>query len=156
MKNSETVEALDWREMLFAATTEVFSIMVGLPIARAELAPPKTQNVTGTIGIAGAIRALLTLRCSFTSATRIASAMLAAPVEQAAAQSADAIGEICNMVAGHFKTKIGHEADCMLSVPIVILGSDYQVHHVPHHGEHLRLPLVFEGEFLEIILEVRK
>jgi CheY-specific phosphatase CheX len=77
-------------------------------------------------------------------------------MEQAAAQSADAIGEICNMVAGHFKTKIGHEADCMLSVPIVILGSDYQVHHVPHRGEHVRIHLEFEGEPLEVILEIRK
>jgi hypothetical protein len=38
----------------------------------------------------------------------------------------------------------------------VILGSDYQVHHVPHRGGHVRIHLEFEGEPLEVILEIRK
>jgi chemotaxis protein CheX len=40
----------------------------------------------------------------------------------------DAMGEICNMVAGNFKAKITLLADhCMLSVPTVIRGDDYEM-----------------------------
>jgi chemotaxis protein CheX len=38
----------------------------------------------------------------------------------------DAVGEVCNMVAGNFKNKIAGLGDgCQLSVPTVITGEDY-------------------------------
>ena len=41
----------------------------------------------------------------------------------------DALGEICNMVAGNFKNKVsGLGNGCMLSVPTVITGRDYHCH----------------------------
>ena len=53
--------------------------------------------------------------------------MLGVTIDEAAAQRSDAIGEICNMVAGQFKAKIGLEAECMLSVPTIITGTSYQL-----------------------------
>jgi len=47
------------------------------------------------------------------------------------ATARDALGELCNMVAGNFKAKISGLADrCMLSVPTVISGSDYTMETV--------------------------
>jgi chemotaxis protein CheX len=40
----------------------------------------------------------------------------------------DALGELCNMIAGNFKSKISSLADhCMLSVPTVISGEAYSM-----------------------------
>jgi chemotaxis protein CheX len=41
----------------------------------------------------------------------------------------DAVGEICNMLAGTWKGKVPDlAANCGLSVPAVITGSDYALH----------------------------
>jgi len=131
-------------------------MMVGSTVVRADRAtPPAGANVTGTVGIAGALRASFTLRCAKGTATRIASQMLGVPAEEASTQDCDAVGEICNMVAGHFKAKIGLEAECMLSVPLVILGSDYHLHSV-NEGERLEVPVLYNCELLDIVLEIRK
>lgn len=145
-----------WRATLGDAAIEVFATMVGPGITGAtEANLPNIPTVTGMVGIAGAVRAVFTMRCSAQSATKIASQMLVVPLEEAAAQQCDAIGEICNMVAGQFKAKIGLEDKCMLSVPTVVRGGDYQVHSVPN-SERLAVTLVFDKEPILLMLEVRK
>ena len=42
--------------------------------------------------------------------------------------SADALGEICNIIAGYFKAKAGLGDACKLSVPTIIVGQDYKFH----------------------------
>lgn len=112
-------------------------------------------QITGMVGIAGAVSATFSLRCSTQSATKIASQMLGVAVEEAAAQQSDAIGEICNMVAGQFKSKIGLEAECMLSVPTIVTGTDYQLRTRADH-DRLEVPLSYERELLWLALDIRK
>jgi len=65
----------------------------------------------------------------------------------------DAVGEICNMVAGNFKNKISGLGDgCMLSVPTVISGADYNLRTLID-GE-IRIVFLFEGEPVVFSLEV--
>ena len=65
----------------------------------------------------------------------------------------DAVGEICNMVAGNFKNKISGMGDgCMLSVPTVITGGDYSVHSMVN--ENIHVTLLFEGEPVVLSLEI--
>jgi chemotaxis protein CheX len=150
------VPAEGWREVLRDATSEVFSMMVGAEITPCESAAlPLLPNVTGTVGIAGAISAIFTLRCSIDSATKIASQMLGVSTDDAVSQKCDAVGEVCNIVAGHFKAKIGLGDKCMLSVPTVITGGDYRIHPLAG-GERLELPLLYEGEPVWITLDIRK
>ncbi|HUK25422.1 MAG TPA: chemotaxis protein CheX [Terriglobales bacterium] len=145
-----------WGEVLRDATTEVFSMMVGAEITLSEAAgPPSLPSVTGTVGIAGAITAIFTLRCSTQSATRIASQMLGVSADDAASHNCDAVGEVCNIVAGHFKAKVGLGDKCMLSVPTVITGGDYRI-LPPAGGERLKLPLLYAGEPVWISLDIRK
>ena len=118
---------------------------------------PKASHVaqvTGMIGIAGAVRAVLSLRCSDLAATRIASQMLAIPVEEAADQKSDAIGEVCNMVAGQFKHTIGHGFSCTLTVPTVVMGGNYSIHCL-EKGERIEFPVTYEGETMLVTLDVR-
>ncbi len=62
----------------------------------------------------------------------MATKMLGSDPAGAKAQMEDAIGEVCNMVAGNFKNKIsGAGNNCKLSVPTVITGSNYNLSPSP-------------------------
>jgi chemotaxis protein CheX len=149
-----------WPAILQQATVEVFSMMTGLEIAgimepAAQIAPEVgVTTVTGTVGIAGAISAIFSLRCSADCAAAIASGMLGISVAEAAAQQCDAIGEMCNIIAGQFKAKIGLEDKCMLSVPTVIKGGNDQL-HAASATRHLELRLLCAGEPVRFALETR-
>jgi chemotaxis protein CheX len=160
MASSDGTESVtpstDWSEILGNAATEVFSMMVGAEVTVSPPAGlPVVANVTGMVGIAGALSAVFSLRCSTQAANKIASQMLGIPVKDAASQSLDAIGEVCNIVAGHFKAKIGLGDKCMLSVPTVVSGSDYQLRSIAGR-KRLELPLIYEEEPVWVALEIRK
>ena len=145
-----------WRVVLGEAVREVFSMMVGVEVTVPEADVPSTQaDVTGMVGLAGEICGVLSVRCSRNAANKIASQMLGVPLTEAGAHHSDAIGEISNMVAGNFKAKLdGLQDKCMLSVPTVITGEDYQLHSLAE-GDRIELPFMYEGESLWIALEVR-
>jgi chemotaxis protein CheX len=145
-----------WRPIMNEAAKEVFSLMVGSP-----LTPPDTdevpvvEEVTGMIGLAGEPCGIMSVRCSASSAKKIASLMLGLAESEASEQHSDAIGEICNMVAGNFKAKINGLGDkCMLSVPTVITGDNYTTHSLAF-GDRIEVPLLFEGEPVWFSLETR-
>jgi chemotaxis protein CheX len=106
------------------------------------------------IGIAGAMRAVFSLRCSEHAATKIASQMLCLSTEEAADQKSDAIGEVCNIIAGHFKHKIGLGDACTLTVPTVVMGGNYSIHCL-EKGERLEFPVTYEGETVVVKLDIR-
>ena len=73
---------------------------------------------------------MVTVCCGAQSADQIAKGMLGEPTVSPR-QIADALGEICNMVAGNFKNKLaGTDEQCMLSVPTIISGGQYSLHSV--------------------------
>jgi CheY-specific phosphatase CheX len=80
--------------------------------------------------------------------------MLGVSLEEAAAQKADAVGEICNIIAGYFKAKIGMGDTCSLSVPTVLSGTNYQIHS-PGKTTQLGLPLLYEGEIIWLALDIK-
>jgi chemotaxis protein CheX len=122
--------------------------------APAEPASPSTLDITAVVGLAGKLCGIMSVRCSQHSAAHIASRMLGIPPEKAQSEMSDAVGEICNMIAGNFKNKISGLGDgCMLSVPTVITGRDYDLHSMVNEG--LRLELLFEGEPMLFCLEIQ-
>jgi hypothetical protein len=59
------------------------------------------------------------------------------------------------MVAGNFKNKISGLGDgCMLSVPTVITGGDYNCHSLGDSNT-LRVNFLFEGKSLIAALEIK-
>jgi chemotaxis protein CheX len=129
--------------------------MVGVSVVRPDNNDvPIVAQVTGMVGIAGPLSATLSLRCSLNCAVQIASQMLAVSLEEAAAQKCDAIGEICNIVAGAFKAKVGLGDACLLSVPTVLAGLDYQI-RTRSADVRLELPLLYEQEAVWIALDIR-
>jgi len=130
--------------------------MVGAEIMVPDHAdPPVVTEVTGMVGLAGELCGVLSLRCGNGCATKIASRMLGVPISEAASHMSDAIGEICNMVAGNFKAKLnGMQDKCMLSVPTIITGGDYQLFSVAV-ADRIELPFLFDGDAVWIGLEIR-
>jgi chemotaxis protein CheX len=144
-----------WRAILRETAVEVFSTMVGVTVTAPEEGNVAVlAQVTGMVGIAGPLSAIFSLRCSLHCATSIASQMLGVSMDEAGAQKCDAVGEICNIVAGSFKAKIGLGDRCMLSVPTVLAGTDYQIRS-PGKDARLELPLLYEGEPVWIALDIR-
>jgi chemotaxis protein CheX len=144
-----------WPEILRQAATEAFSTMAGLTLMQPETSGiPVAAHVTGMVGIAGALSATFSLRCSLDCATKIASQMLGVSLEEAAAQKCDAVGEICNIVAGSLKAKIGLGDQCMLSVPTVLAGLDYQIRR-SSVDVRLEFPLLCQQEAIWIALDIR-
>ena len=61
---------------------------------------------------------MTTIRCTRTTATKLAALMLGEEAVSNPASARDALGELCNMVAGNFKAKITGLADaCMFRFP---------------------------------------
>ena len=135
-----------WAPILELSAREVFSLMLG-----AELRPssePVGQNklnITSMVGLAGSVCGLLSLRCSTSSATLIASKMLGEELGCVDETRLDAVGEVCNMIAGNFKDKISGMSDgCQLSVPTVIVGEDYSLRALTNDYA-IEVTLLFEG-----------
>jgi len=148
--------AEEWRRRLFEASAEVFEMMVGVSVTQQEQAPDGASDVTAMVGLAGALCGVLSIRCGTASAASIASKMLGEPEqsEECVEQQLDALGEICNMVAGNFKARIeGLREKCMLSVPTVITGQDYALHSLADN-DRLEVTLLFQGSPIVLRLEI--
>jgi chemotaxis protein CheX len=152
---SQTVIAFDpnWKKILECAALEVFEMMAG---AHLELNPDPPEEPQGEqtamVGMAGALCGMTTLRCSRATALRFASLMLGGDAATNPSTARDALGELCNMIAGNFKAKISNLADhCMLSVPTVITGEDYSMETV-EPADGATVALLFEGEPLWVSL----
>jgi len=155
-ESSQVAPGAGWRAALAKAAEDVFSMMVGVTVMPVEGPRPDfTPQVTGTVGIAGAFSAVFSLRCSTQTANSIASQMLGVSLEEANAQQNDAVGEICNIIAGDFKAKIGLSDQCMLSVPTVITGRDYQLRPAAN-SERVELQLTYGDEKIDVLLDVRR
>ncbi|MCH8267468.1 MAG: chemotaxis protein CheX [Acidobacteria bacterium] len=148
----------DCAPMLETATREVFEIMLGAQVnSPSESEPPPVADLTAMVGLAGRICGVLSLRCEATSACRMAAKMLGVEAVETAEfgdDARDAIGEICNMVAGNFKAKLaGLVEGCVLSVPTVITGADYQLHMLAD-GTRTEISFGFEGSPVWITLDL--
>jgi len=94
----------NWLPVLELAVEEVFEIMLGSrvkPVTQGE--HPPNAEFTAMIGMAGALSGILTVCCSAKTAGQMATKMLG---DAATSESdvSDALGEICNMVAGNFQS----------------------------------------------------
>jgi len=116
-----------WKSILECSAIEVFNLMANVHLTPAPAAAGEPHgDRTAMVGMAGALCGMTTIRCSGEIAAKLATQMLGADATSNPSTVSDALGELCNMVAGNFKSKISNLADhCMLSVPTVISGEDY-------------------------------
>jgi len=145
----------NWLPILERAAQEVFEIVLGCQVKPVEPSEHKLKGgFTAIVGLAGALCGVVTVCCAAPTALRIAKGMLgdAAGFEE---QVADALGEICNMIAGGFKNKLaGTDERCMLSVPSVISGGEYRFHSLVE-GCSIETVVLFEDAPVAIRLQLK-
>lgn len=144
----------NWVALLEVASREVFELMLGCELQPFTPDTPQPLEVTSMVGLAGELCGVLSVCCSRESAVVMASKMLGVEPAKIGDELADALGEIANMVAGNFKNKVSGLGDgCMLSVPTVVIGADYNVHSLAD-SHTLELNLLFEGKPVAISLTI--
>jgi chemotaxis protein CheX len=144
----------NWLATLDLAIREVFEIMLSSRLERPDGAVAPDLEFTAMVGLAGELCGVFSFRCGSEAAALIGSKMLGIEPKDVGEQSWDAIGEVCNMVAGNFKNKItGLSERCVLSAPTVVTGSDYRVH--PLACDCLQVSFLFEEMPVEASLEIR-
>lgn len=143
-----------WRPLLELATREVFQLMLGCHLTPLGAEVNSPTGVTSMVGLAGDLCGVMTIRCGEKAAVLMTSKMLGLPADKIGAEMSDALGEICNMVAGNFKNKISGLGDgCLLSPPTVITGSDYSMYSLAD-SPGLEARMCFEGMPVVITLQI--
>jgi chemotaxis protein CheX len=118
-----------FEEYLDRATDEVFSTMIGVQCLPAAEAPTGERGtISAVIGLAGEMSGSLVLHASSAAAIGIAARMAGMEMAEVDAMVRDAVGEVCNMVAGAWK---GFDpvlaSGCLLSTPTVVAGTSYEL-----------------------------
>jgi len=121
---------------LTAATRDVFKTMVfqeveaSSPIAGDAKRPG--ANVVGMVAFAGQTSGLVVFYSSLEAAQSITASMLGIDPANVNGELPDAIGELTNMIAGSFRTRVAHAKGEMwaISVPTVTVGSDFYTKYV--------------------------
>jgi len=145
----------NWLPVLVLAVEEVFEIMLGCRVKPAGESEHKAHGeFTAMVGLAGALCGVLTVSCDGETARQVAKRMLGDTADSED-QVADALGEICNMVAGNFKNKLaGTDERCLLSVPTVISGGQYSFRSLAE-GNSMEAVLLFEGSPVAVRLQLQ-
>jgi len=144
----------DWIPLLELAAREVFELMLGCKLTVDDTTTEGTLDVTAMVGLAGKLCGVLNVRCDGKAAALMTSKMLGVDLDKVGPDISDALGEICNMVAGNFKNKISGLGDgCMLSPPTVITGSDYSMYSLAD-SPGLEMRLLFENMPMVISLQI--
>ena len=113
-----------FEEYLDCAVDEVFRTMMGIACTPADSCPGRERdNLLAVIGLAGAMSGSMVLHSGGRAAMRMAEHLTGTAPEGIDAVVRDALGEICNMLAGAWK---GFDAvlcaGCLLSTPTVVAG----------------------------------
>lgn len=115
---------------LQSSVEEVFETMLGV---RCEMVPctgaTPAETITSVVGFGGMLTGACVFRSDGQTALAIAERLTGMGFAEMDDTVKDAIGEICNMVAGAWKGKVPDlSANCGLSIPAVITGRDYNIH----------------------------
>jgi chemotaxis protein CheX len=130
MSLRESVEQVADPENLDASVDEVFRLMLGVDCRRDTAEPvPEPESVTAVVGFGGLLSGACVFSCGSRAALKIAAQLAGMEFNGIDDTVKDAMGEICNMLAGAWKGKVPElAANCGLSVPAVITGRDYRLH----------------------------
>jgi chemotaxis protein CheX len=113
-----------------ASVNEVFHMMLGSACSVTEESPAEEpETITAVVGFGGLLSGACVFRCGASAALSIAAKLTGMEFAEIDDTVKDAIGEVCNMLAGTWKGRIPDlSANCGLSIPAVITGSNYRMH----------------------------
>ncbi len=156
---AKKLDMSDWLLTLTRSVQEVFETMLSTKVAPVcEASKTVRLDWTAMVGLAGQLHGIVTFSCDEKAAIRITSKMLGVEVKEADERVYDAVGEVCNMIAGNFKHQISELTDdCSLSPPTVVVGTDYRLYRVAAGSvTSFQLTFTFDGIPVFTRLDVRK
>jgi chemotaxis protein CheX len=114
---------------LDSTVEEVFELVLGSTCSRVpEMRVSEEESLMAVVGFGGVLSGACVLRCGAATALAMAGKMMGASFTELDATVQDAIGELCNMMAGGWKSRIPElSSHCGLSVPAIVTGRDYQM-----------------------------
>jgi len=115
---------------LDSSVDEVFNTMLGAACFLTEETPAEEpETITAVVGFGGLLSGACVFRSGGTAALNIAARLTGMEFSEIDDTVKDAIGEVCNMLAGAWKGRVPDlSANCGLSIPAVITGSNYHIH----------------------------
>lgn len=124
-----TQETERFEQYLDRAADEVFSTMMGVACRPVEECPRnERQSLAAVIGVAGAMSGSMVLHSGSRAAMRMTERMTGTAPASVDALVRDAVGELCNMLAGAWKSfDPALCSGCLLSTPTVVAGSSYEL-----------------------------
>jgi len=135
--SAKTLDKEKLCQALIEATCEVFESMLflqavpkGVIAEENELADKR--ELSAIISFVGDLSGSVVFSANRKTAIKVASVMLGEDINEVNEDVEDAIGEITNMVAGGFKTRVSsYGIDFNISIPTVIQGENYTISHFP-------------------------
>jgi chemotaxis protein CheX len=139
-----------WIEQIDDAVTEVFQLMLQQRCLIVDKAPLGQKNVSAKIIFSGTLEGHCTVCISIEGAYLLTDALLGAQGDWDESMIDDAVGELCNMIAGGWKSRLSsHASACNLSVPHV---SRIQAPEDFNSRKTTRKFYAFEGSVLEVAM----
>ena len=113
------------------ATTEVFSVMLGIDVEagadQSGLSDVDHSGVVAVLGLTGAWGGSGEVSCDSALALEIAHRLLMSECSAMDEEVLDAVAEVANMIVGNVKTLLEHTLGPMgLSTPAVFFGGDFE------------------------------
>jgi chemotaxis protein CheX len=150
---------------LVEATRDVFRTMVCQDIQAAS--PPVDgsalkpgSNVVGTVAFAGSTSGVVAFYSTLSTARELTAMMLGIEPSAVNGELPDAIGELTNMIAGSFRTRMAHQGNeaWAISVPSVTIGSDFHTKYISDKVLRALCPFGVGSDevFVELIITRRK
>jgi len=157
LSTAQTVaDTSDWNRLVSESAREAFEMMIGASLENSDAEPDKVPaEITAVIGLAGPIHGVFAIRCSNAMANAMAVGMIGKEAMDDPNQPWDALGEVCNIVAGSFKHYTGAVGqNSVLSVPTVIYGCDYHIRPLAQ-GTVLECVMQAEAGLLHLRLDYK-
>jgi chemotaxis protein CheX len=141
-----------WIAHLDDAVGEVFELMLRQRCALVDETTAAARWISAKIVFSGTLEGQCVVQVSGAGADRLADALLGAEGDWDDEMIDDAVGELCNMIAGGWKSRLDAPASvCTLSMPSVSRGP------AQNTLEHCaaRRSYGFDGAVVEVTLELR-
>jgi chemotaxis protein CheX len=146
---------------LVTATVEAFEMMIGCNIEPRPKGPEPpahwSSHVAASVAFGGHRNGVVCIHSSADAAKEIAGAMLGIDPSEINGEMSDAMGEVANLVAGSFRTKLAAvEPASVITVPSVTVGSDFSTRYASNAAREI-YPFAMGSESLlvELILMER-
>ena len=143
-----------------AAVAEVFGTMLNmrmLELPAGECVFAGEGQIASAVGFTGQLSGVVYFYTTARFAGRITHGLIGLdPTEVPTEEMVnDAMGEIANMVVGHFKSRlVDRGVPCVMTIPSIVRGSQFGIEAVSH-TEVQRLGFHSEGNFLLVELLIR-